>query len=144
AAVGHQELRPPSVWAGRWPRELDDVVMAGLARDREQRLGSAAALAEVLERIAAGYAKESLESWTERELATAREEHRGWLARILAASGPMKAAVGRPTGMVTAVGDVEVGETETGNRKQETGNGKRGEGDNRQQATGNRRQATEE
>jgi eukaryotic-like serine/threonine-protein kinase len=140
-AVEHQELRPPSVWAGTLPPDLDDVVMAGLERDRDRRLGSAAALAEVLERIAAGYARESLEAWTERELAAAREQHRGWLARILAASGPMKAAVGvgRPTGMVTAVG-----ETAEENREQATGNREPGTEENREQATGNREQGTEE
>jgi hypothetical protein len=133
-AVEHQELRPPSVWAGALPPDLDDVVMAGLAREKEHRLASAAALAEVLERIAAGYAKESLEAWTERELAAEREQHRVWLARILAASGPMKATVGRPTGMVTAVAGAEGEGEEQGEE----------EGENKEQATGNREQGTEE
>jgi serine/threonine-protein kinase len=104
-AVEHQELAPPSRVAGPLPAQLDDVVMAGLERDRDRRLASAAALAEVLERIAAANARESLESWTDRELAAEREQHRAWLAKILAASGPMRAPAGRPTGMVTAVAD---------------------------------------
>ena len=49
------------------------------------------------------HATESLEAWTERELASEREHHRQWLARILAASGPMNTP-GRPTGMLTALG----------------------------------------
>ncbi len=104
-AVEHQEILPPSHWCGPLPRDLDDVVMAGLERDRDRRLATAAALAEVLERIASAEAKESLESWADRELAGEREQHRVWLARILAASGPMKATAGRATGMVTAVGE---------------------------------------
>ncbi len=103
-AVEHQVIEPPSRWCGPLPPDLDDVVMASLERDRDRRLATAAALAEVLERIAAGSATESLEAWTERELAADREQHRTWLARILASSGPMKAA-GRPTGTVTAMGD---------------------------------------
>ncbi|MBZ0231729.1 MAG: serine/threonine protein kinase [Deltaproteobacteria bacterium] len=35
-AVEHQELVPPSRWAGALPADLDDVVMAGLTRDRER------------------------------------------------------------------------------------------------------------
>jgi hypothetical protein len=104
-AIEHQDIAPPSRTAGALPAQLDDVVMAGLERDRDKRLASAAALAEVLERIASASTRESLEAWTDRELAAEREEHRTWLARILAASGPMRAPVGRATGMVTAVAE---------------------------------------
>ena len=104
-AVEHQVILPPSHFCGPLPRDLDDVVMAGLERDLDKRLASAAALAEVLERIASANATESLEAWTDRELAEEREQHRVWLARLLAASGPMNVP-GRPTGMTTAVGDL--------------------------------------
>ncbi|HUQ03174.1 MAG TPA: serine/threonine-protein kinase [Kofleriaceae bacterium] len=134
-AVEHQEIAPPSRLAGPLPAQLDDVVMAGLERDGEKRLASAAALAEVLERIAAASARESLEAWTERELAAEREQHRTWLARILAASGPMRVPAGRATGMVTAVApetETETAtETETESRTAGTDAARRADGPRR-------------
>lgn len=102
-AVEHQPIVPPSQLAGPLPPELDDVVMAGLERDRDHRLRSAAAMAEVLERIAAAHGGESLESWAERTLSADRDEHRRWMATVLGGSAVMTA--GRPTGVVTAVAD---------------------------------------
>jgi len=105
-AVEHQVIAPPSAVAGPLPADLDDVVMAGLERDRDRRLRSAAAMAEVLERIAAQAGGESLEAWAERELADDRDGHRRWMAGVLRGTGAITA--GRPTGVVTALADPTV------------------------------------
>ncbi len=102
-AVEHQDIQPPSAKAGPLPPDLDDLVMSGLERDRDRRLRSAAAMAEVLERIAAQSGGESLESWAERELADDRDSHRRWMSRVV--TGAVAAQVGRPTGVVTALAD---------------------------------------
>ncbi len=103
-AVAYDPILPPSTRAGPLPLELDQVVLAGLERDHDQRLASAGALAEVLERIAAQTATESLEAWVDRALAVERAEHRAWLATVVAATRQLSAVgVGRPTGTVTAI-----------------------------------------
>jgi hypothetical protein len=102
-AVEHQVIEPPSRVAGPLPPELDDVVMAGLERDRDRRLRSAAAMAEVLERIAAGSGGESLAGWAERELVRDRDEHRRWMAKVV--TGRVLAPAGRLTGIVTALAE---------------------------------------
>ncbi|HVV83952.1 MAG TPA: protein kinase [Kofleriaceae bacterium] len=106
-AVEHQVIEPPSKLVGRLPGDLDDLVMAGLERDRDRRLRSAAAMAEVLERIAAQSGGESLEAWAERELIADRDAHRQWMAAIMAGAGSPK--VGRPTGIVTALAEAPPG-----------------------------------
>ena len=100
-AVEHQVIEPPSTIAGALPRDLDELVMAGLARDRELRLRSAAAMAEVLERIAAQSGGESLASWAGRELAADRDAHRRWMSEVMIGAGAPR--VGRSTGVVTAL-----------------------------------------
>ena len=96
-------IEPPSVRAGALPAGLDAAVMAALDRDREQRTGSAALLADALERVAAAEGGETLASWAARELADEREAHRRWLAQVMARATGVRAAIGRPTGMVTAI-----------------------------------------
>ena len=102
-AVEHQVIDPPSTLAGPLPRDLDELVMAGLERDRELRLRSAAEMAEVLERIAARSGGESLESWAERELAADRDAHRRWMSDVMTGAGTTR--IGRPTGVVTALAE---------------------------------------
>lgn len=101
-AVEDQVIAPPSSRTAGLPADLDDVVLAGLAREPSQRLASAAAMAEVLERIAARAGGLSLEAWTERALADEREHHRRWLAQVMA-GGRAAGGPGRPSGVATAV-----------------------------------------
>jgi hypothetical protein len=102
-SVMEQEIRPPSEAAGAaMPAGLDAVVMGALERDVGRRTATAAALAEALERVAA--AGETLASWATRELADEREANRAWLAEVVARATGQRAAMGRPTGVVTAVG----------------------------------------
>jgi serine/threonine-protein kinase len=98
-AVEHAEVLPPSASVGALPEGLDEVVMHGLARDLDERWQTALAMAEALDRVAAGVGGESLESWAARELAGAREEHRTWLAEVL---GHGSTSRGRASGVVTA------------------------------------------
>jgi eukaryotic-like serine/threonine-protein kinase len=114
-AVEHQVIVPPSQIVPGVPDGLDDVIMAGLERDPDRRLATAAAMAEVLERIAGASTRLSLEAWTERSLATEREAHRLWLAGVL--GGDRRAvAMGRPSGVGTAIdaGRVERTAIDTG------------------------------
>ena len=101
-AVEEQVIAPPSSRTAGLPADLDDVVLAGLAREPSQRLASAAAMAEVLERIAARAGGSSLEAWTERALAEEREHHRRWLAQVIA-GGRAAGGPGRPSGVATAI-----------------------------------------
>lgn len=101
-AVEEQEIVAPSSLATGLPDGLDDVVLAGLSRDPEQRLATAAAMAEVLERVAARAGGVSLEAWAERALVDEREHHRRWLATTLA-GGRGAPAMGRPSGVRTAI-----------------------------------------
>ncbi len=102
-AVEEQPIAPPSTIAGPLPDGFDDVVLAALARDPDARLATAAAMAEVLERIAGAATNVSLEAWAERALAGEREHHHRWLSRVLADGRGDGAAVGRPSGVATAV-----------------------------------------
>jgi serine/threonine-protein kinase len=105
-AVIEAPIPPPSAIAGALPPGLDDAVMKALVRDRDARTPTAAALADELERIAAG--GESLAGWTERAFAAEREAHREWLATLVA--GPAGAQrVGRPSGVLTARAEPEPG-----------------------------------
>ncbi|MBL8624599.1 MAG: serine/threonine protein kinase [Myxococcales bacterium] len=102
-AVEEQPIVAPSTIAGPLPDGLDDLVLAALARDPDARLATAAAMAEVLERIAGAATSVSLEAWAERALAGEREHHHRWLARVLGDGGGGGAAIGRPSGVATAV-----------------------------------------
>ncbi|HEV7558312.1 MAG TPA: protein kinase [Kofleriaceae bacterium] len=103
-AVEHQEIEPPSkVLGSPLPNGLDSVVMAALDRDLARRTPSAAELAEQLERVIAVAGDETLEAWADRELEQPRLEHRAWLARVVGARDTTPAALGRPTGAVTAL-----------------------------------------
>ncbi|MEZ4403604.1 MAG: serine/threonine-protein kinase [Kofleriaceae bacterium] len=82
-AVEEQPIVAPSTVAGPLPDGLDQLVLAGLARDPDQRLATAAAMAEVLERIAAAATRTSLAAWVDGALAEPRELHRRWLAGVL-------------------------------------------------------------
>jgi hypothetical protein len=98
------EIRPPSVAAGlAMPAGLDAAVMGALSRDLDGRTASAGELADQLERVAAAEGGETLASWASRELADDREANRKWLAEVVARATGERAAMGRPTGMVTAI-----------------------------------------
>ena len=73
-AIEEAPIVPPSTYAPGLPDGLDDLVMAGLARDPDRRLATAAAMAEVLERIAASATRQSLEAWDERALIDDRQQ----------------------------------------------------------------------
>jgi len=101
-AVEHQAIVPPSVARGApLPNGLDAAVMGALARDVSQRTSTAAQLADALEHVIAHANEETIETWTERELAAPREAHRAWLAKIVAGV-EVPRRVGRPTGTHTA------------------------------------------
>jgi len=101
--VLEKEIPRPSQRVGPLPAGLDEVVMRGLAREPDQRFQTALALAEALDAVAAGASAESLAVFVASELATAKEQHRVWLARIR--GGEVAEPVGRATGMMTAVGE---------------------------------------
>ncbi|HSD86468.1 MAG TPA: serine/threonine-protein kinase [Kofleriaceae bacterium] len=103
-AVQEQVIVPPSQAIGQpLPRGLDAVVMNALERDPARRTKTAADLAEQLEEVIQTAGGETLESWSARVLARARDDHRAWLAGIVAGTELPK-AVGRATGEVTEVG----------------------------------------
>jgi eukaryotic-like serine/threonine-protein kinase len=102
-AVEHQELRPPSAVLGApLPLGLDAVVMNALDRDLERRTRTAAELAEQLEQVIQSAGDETLEAWAERALIDPRDQHRAWLAGIVAGRDAPR-PIGRPTGSVTAL-----------------------------------------
>ena len=101
-AVEEQPIVPPSRLVPGLPDGLDDVILAGLARDPDRRLATAAAMAEVLERIAAAAHRDSLEAWAEDALTGEREHHRRWLAGVLGVGGA-GGGPGRPSGVSTAL-----------------------------------------
>lgn len=104
-AVEHQPIAPPSaVTNTSMPAGLDAVVMRALDRDLTKRTPTAARFAEELERVIGAAGDETLESWAERELASAREAHRQWIAGVVAGRDAPKPKVGRATGAVTAIG----------------------------------------
>jgi len=101
-AVEHQEIQPPSRGLGAaLPLGLDAAVMNALDRDVARRTPTAAAFAEQLEQVIQTAGDETLEAWAERALAPPRDEHRAWLASVVA--GKDAPRLGRPTGMVTAL-----------------------------------------
>ncbi len=103
-AVDQQEIRPPSqVLGAELPAGLDAAVMNALERDPERRTPTAAAFAEQLEQAIAAAGDETLQAWADRMLAGARDQHREWLAGIVAGVDT-PTPVGRATGSVTALG----------------------------------------
>ncbi len=104
-AVEHQEIKPPSSAAGELPLGLDAAVMNALDRDPAQRTPTAAAFAEQLEQVLQTAGDETLEAWADRELRVSREQHRAWIAKIVSGRDLPTPVAGRPTGMVTAIGN---------------------------------------
>ena len=102
-AVEEQPIVPPSTLVPGLPDGLDDLVLAGLARDPDRRLATAAAMAEVLERIAGAASRTSLEAWAEQALAPMREGHQRWLAGVVGDGRVSTGGMGRPSGVKTAV-----------------------------------------
>ena len=94
-AVAQRPLSPP----GSGIPELDAAVMGALDRDLETRTPTAAAFAEALAKVAAA---ETLESWAARALASARDEHRAWLQKVVSGNASLPRA-GRPTSEHTAL-----------------------------------------
>lgn len=101
-AVEHQEILPPSVFAGRsLPPGLDTAVLRALERDPARRTPTAAALAEELEEVLRGAGGETIEAWAARALEAPRERHRRWLAEVVTGREVSRTAIGRATGAVT-------------------------------------------
>jgi serine/threonine-protein kinase len=110
-AVQEQVITPPSQVVGApLPRGLDAVVLRALERDLARRTRTAADLAEQLEEVIQTAGGETLEAWAARVLAGARDDHRAWLASIVAGTALPK-AVGRATGQATEVGPMAKGPT---------------------------------
>jgi serine/threonine-protein kinase len=85
--VLHLPVEPPSKHHADVPPELDRVVLAGLARDPEQRLASAAAFAEALERTGIAPASpRAVGAYVERMLAPVLSERRAVVRRALTGS----------------------------------------------------------
>jgi hypothetical protein len=82
---------------------LDAAVMNALERNPAHRTQTAADFAEQLEQVIQSSAGETVEAWAARELAKARDDHREWLASIVAGVS-LPRAIGRATGQVTEVG----------------------------------------
>ncbi|HTJ47481.1 MAG TPA: serine/threonine-protein kinase [Kofleriaceae bacterium] len=99
-----QEIVPPSR-SHPMPAGLDAAVMRALDRELATRTPTAAELAEELERIATAEGAETVAAWTTRELASEREAHRVWLRGVVARATGMRAAIGRPSGVVTAIAE---------------------------------------
>ncbi len=101
-AVMHQAIPLPSSRISDLPPGFDAAVMAGLERSLDRRVASAAAFAESLEQVARATGSETLEAWSARALADARDQHRAWLAAIL---GGQRLPMGRATGALTPVAE---------------------------------------
>jgi serine/threonine-protein kinase len=102
--VEHMEIRPPSHVLGKQlSLGLDATVMKALDRDPERRTPSAAAFAEQLEQVIGSSGDETLEAWAERNLAGLRDQHRAWLADVVAGRDAPR-PLGRATNSVTALG----------------------------------------
>lgn len=102
-AVEHQDIVPPSQVLGvPLPLGLDAAVMNALERNLAHRTQTAAAFAEQLEQVIQGAGDETLEAWAERALAEPRQQHRAWIASVVAGRDVPR-PIGRPTGSVTAL-----------------------------------------
>jgi eukaryotic-like serine/threonine-protein kinase len=105
-SVEHQAIRPPSqVLGAALPLGLDAVVMNALERDPSRRTQTAAAFAEQLEQVIQSAGDETLEAWADRALVDARDEHRAWLASVVAGRDAPR-PLGRATGSVTALAPI--------------------------------------
>jgi serine/threonine-protein kinase len=101
-AVQEQPIELPSRVRGEaLPLGLDAAVLNALDRDLTRRTPSAAALAEALEEVVQAAGGETLEAWAERALWGRRDQHREWLASVVAGTQRLPRAVGRPSGQVT-------------------------------------------
>jgi eukaryotic-like serine/threonine-protein kinase len=107
-AVQTAAIPAPSSIAGPLPPGLDAVVLHGLQRDVSQRFQDAAAMAGELETIASACGAETLESFSGRELALARETHQRFLRETLGNSELLMEVAptpGRQPGMRTVQGN---------------------------------------
>jgi eukaryotic-like serine/threonine-protein kinase len=111
-AVQRQTILPPSHVSGQpLPLGLDAAILNALDRDRSRRTPTAAAFAEQLEQVLQQAGGETLEAWSERVLANARDHHRAWLANIINGDTLPK-LVGRATGQVTELAPIGVAKTQ--------------------------------
>ena len=106
-AVEHMEIpRPSTVIGKQLPIGLDDAVMNALERDVARRTPTAAALAEQLEYAIAASGDDTLEAWSERELAGLRDRHRAWIARVVTGESPTNQPPRRSSGAITVPGAI--------------------------------------
>jgi serine/threonine-protein kinase len=113
-AVEQKEIAPPSqVIGAALPAGLDAVVMGALDRDVSRRTPTAAALADQLDEVVQAAGGDTLEAWTERELAARRDRHRAWLAEVVGGKAALPRAAGRPTGLHTEVAAAAPGHAQT-------------------------------
>jgi putative nucleotidyltransferase with HDIG domain len=76
---------PPSELIDGIPPELDDIVLLGLAHERDDRFPNAEALADVLEEVWIDHGAPSLEDFAREALGSTKVEHDDWLASMLIA-----------------------------------------------------------
>jgi tRNA A-37 threonylcarbamoyl transferase component Bud32 len=101
-------IAPPSELAGPLPKGLDAVVLKGLAFAPRDRFRDAKEMAEELEGIVEREGGESLEAFTERELAADREEHDEHIRLLLGGTAAPREETERPNTVVDRPADLLV------------------------------------
>jgi serine/threonine protein kinase len=102
-AVETSLVARPSTVVGPLPSALDEIVLRGLERKKDERFPDARSMASALDRLIASDPRaqdDSLESFVEAELHKEREIHRSWLNAVLSGTGPTepeKPATAPPT-----------------------------------------------
>lgn len=83
-ALARRDVKKPSSIQDGVPKELDEITLRGLRVEPEDRFEDARAMAKALDKFLAVAGGESLEDFSERELAREEEQHRDWLRKVLA------------------------------------------------------------
>lgn len=91
-----RSIEPARSIAPDIPAELDAAIIRAIARDREDRFPSAAAMADALERAASVASTSEVAAWVQRTAAGSLERKRSHLAEIEAASGVFASPAAAP------------------------------------------------
>jgi eukaryotic-like serine/threonine-protein kinase len=106
-AVETSAVPPPSSIAGPLSPGLDEIVLKGLERKKEDRFPDARAMAVALDRLIAlepSAAHETLEAFVESTLVEERDAHRAWLSSVLSGRVPSLVSEKPATAPPTPVG----------------------------------------
>jgi serine/threonine protein kinase len=95
-AVEGDPIDPPSRYVDGLPRDLDAIVLRGLARNPADRFQDAKQLAEALEHVALEIDPMSVQQYAELELGEQRILHQAWLNGVLD-QAENRAATGAPS-----------------------------------------------